>query len=100
VTTIDIAHRHSLPRGGARRAADFLVKDLEARLGLSGLIAQWRRDTLYLSACTGPAQGTTGEVALGEDAVRVTLSLSPAHLMMRKTIEVGVAQFLKKSFSS
>lgn len=55
MTTIDIACRHSLPRGGARRAADFLVKDLEARLGLSGLIALWKRDTLHLSVCTGPA---------------------------------------------
>jgi hypothetical protein len=30
----------------------------------------------------------------------VSLSLSPTGLLMRKTIEVGVTQFLKKAFPS
>jgi hypothetical protein len=77
-----------------------MVKELEVRLGLSGVVASWKRDTLHLSVSSGPAQGTTGEVVLGEGAVRVSLSLSATGRMMRKTIEVGVAQLLKKSFPS
>jgi putative polyhydroxyalkanoate system protein len=97
---IHIARRHSLPRNGARSAADSLVKELAGMFGLSEMAVRWKRDTLYLNVGAGPARGTTGEVTLGDDAVRVSLSLSPTGLLMRKTIEVGVAQFLKKSFPS
>ncbi len=97
--TIKITRKHSLARSGARHAADLLAKELEERLGLTGLVGHWKHNTLQLSVATGPAQGTTGEVTVGGDAVRVALSLPPARIVMCKSIEVGVSQFLKKARS-
>lgn len=77
---------------------DRVVKEMENRLGLFGLVGHWTGDTLRLTAAEGTAQGTTGQVVVGEDAVHFRLSLSPALGMMRRTIEAGVAQFLKRSF--
>jgi len=100
VPAIKIVRKHSLAKSGARHAADLLAKELEERLGLTGLVGHWEHDTLQLSVAAGPAQGTTGEVTVSAEAVRVALSLPPARLVMCKTIEVGVAQFLKKAFPS
>lgn len=96
--TVDLTRRHSLPRDQARQAADRVIKEMETGLGLAGLISQWRRDTLHLSASEGPAKGMTGELALGTDAVRVKLTLSPTLRMMRKTVETSLAHFLKRAF--
>jgi len=77
---------------------DRVVKEMENRLGLFGLVGRWKGDTLRLSAATGTALGTTGQVAVGEDAIHFTLSLSPALGVMRQTIEAEMAQLLKRSF--
>jgi putative polyhydroxyalkanoate system protein len=97
VITIDVVRKHSLAKTEARRVADSLTKELEGLLGISGIAGEWIGDTLHLLVSSGPAQGTTGEVALSDGAVRVTLRLSTAPSMMRKTIQAGVTHFLKKA---
>jgi putative polyhydroxyalkanoate system protein len=94
----EIHRRHSLSKDEAKLETDRVVKEMENRLGLFGLVGHWTGDTLRLTAAEGTAQGTTGQVVVGEDAVHFRLSLSPALGMMRRTIEAGVAQFLKRSF--
>ena len=97
---IALTRRHSLPIIDAKRAVDRLVKEIETRLGIGGLAGQWKGDTLRLSGAKGSAaEGTTGEVAVAKDAVCVTFTLSPPLRTMQKTIEVGLAQFLKRLLS-
>ena len=95
---IEIHRRHSLSKDEAKLETDRVVKEMENRLGLFGLVGHWKGDTLRLSAVQGTAQGTTGQVVVGEDAVHFTLSLSPALGLMRRTIEAALAQFLERSF--
>jgi putative polyhydroxyalkanoate system protein len=95
---IDIVRGHSLSKEEARRAVDMVVKQMEIRLGLLGMVAQWSGDTLKLNGVEGPAQGMTGEFAVGDDKVRVWLRLSPTLRSMRATIEANLHQFLARSF--
>jgi len=91
--TIDISRAHSLAKDVARSRAEDLAKSMETKLGLSW---KWNGDQIKFEAPSGVAKGTTGDVTVTDDKVRVTVDLPFMLRVMKGTIEDKINEKLNQ----
>ncbi|WP_339487020.1 polyhydroxyalkanoic acid system family protein [Pseudomonas sp. EL_65y_Pfl2_R95] len=85
---IDIQRPHSLGRDGAREKAEYLAERLSNEYGVR---YQWKGDVLEFKR-----SGADGRIEVGEDQVRVQLSLGLMLSALSGTIKREIEQVLDK----
>ena len=93
MATIDISRAHSLAKDVARSRAEELAKSMETKLGLTW---KWIGDVIKFEAPSGVAKGTTGDVTVTHDTVRVTVDLPFMLWVMKGTIENKINEKLNQ----
>lgn len=93
MATIDISRAHSLAKDVARSRAEELAKSMETKLGLTW---KWTGDVIKFEAPSGVAKGTTGDVTVTHDKVRVTVDLPFMLRVMKGTIEDKINEKLNQ----
>lgn len=93
MATIDISRSHTLAKDVARARAEELAKGLETKLGLTW---KWSGDAIRFEAPSGVAKGMTGEVAVTDREVRVTVELPFLLRVMKGTIEHKIEEKLSQ----
>lgn len=93
MATIDISRSHTLAKDVARARAEELAKSLETKLGLTW---KWSGDAIRFEAPSGAAKGMTGEVAVTDSEVRVTVDLPFLLRVMKGKIEHKIEEKLSQ----
>ena len=91
MATIDISRPHSLSLDDAKKKAEELAKGMADRLGMEW---KWEGSAIRFNASSGAAKGTSGEVAVTDKTVRVTVDLPFMLRVMKGTIEDKIKEKL------
>ncbi len=91
MSTIDVRHAHSLPKAQAKELAEKLAKSLEQKFNLEW---HWSGDAIDFEAAKGVAKGTRGQVAVGDNDVRVSIDLPFMLKMLKGTVQSTVSDKL------
>ena len=72
MATIDMSRKHSLSREDTRSRAEDLARSMEEKLGIRW---HWEGDAIRFDTPGGAAKGTTGQVIVTANEVRVQIDL-------------------------
>ncbi len=91
MANIDIVRRHRLGRDRARAVAEEIVAGLSARFPLHGT---WEGNRFRLRR-----GGVSGEIAIGEDEIRVHARLGLMYGLLKGAIEDEIRRQLDRHFA-
>jgi putative polyhydroxyalkanoate system protein len=93
MATIEISRAHGLGLDTAKQRAEQLANDLKERMGIAW---RWEGDTIRFNADSGPAKGTTGQVAVAPSQVKIEIDLPFLLKAMKGAIAGKVEEKLGK----
>ena len=93
MATIDIKRAHTLDLAEAKKRAEALATDMQAKLGIQWA---WEGDNIKFDAPSGAAKGAKGTVSVNTSEVRVEIDLPFLLRAVKGTIEGKVTEKLDK----
>ena len=93
MATIDIKRAHTLDLAEAKKRAEALATDMQAKLGIEW---SWEGDNIKFDAPSGAAKGAKGTVSVDTSQVRVEIDLPFLLRAVKGTIEGKVTEKLDK----